>query len=166
MASGKTTIGELLAARLGRPFVDNDVLLQQRTGRSAREIADTEGAKALHAREAEALAAALESTVPAVIAAAAAAPVEPVGAAALRAHEVVYLRARPDVLARRLATEHADDNHRPFVGGDAPTDAEQLLEAQFAARDEPYRALATVTVDAGVGSPEAVVAEIISALAP
>ena len=158
MASGKTTIGALLATRLGRPFVDNDVLLQQRTGRSAREIADTEGAEALHAREAEALLAGLANTVPAVIDAAAAAPMEPGAAAALRGHDVVYLRAPPDVLARRLSTQHDDDHHRPFLGNEGP-------EAQFAARDEPYRELATVTVEVGVDSPEAVAAQISSALA-
>jgi len=44
MASGKTTVGQTLAARLGRPFVDNDVVLERRTGRSAREIAAADGA--------------------------------------------------------------------------------------------------------------------------
>ncbi|HEY5076772.1 MAG TPA: shikimate kinase, partial [Acidimicrobiia bacterium] len=39
MASGKTTVGRLLGVRLGRPFVDNDVVLERRTGHTAREIA-------------------------------------------------------------------------------------------------------------------------------
>jgi shikimate kinase len=161
MASGKTTVGRLLAARLGRPFVDNDDVLQSRTGRSAREIAAGEGAAALHRREAEALVDALASPVAAVIAAAAAAPLEPSAAAAMPAHDVVYLRAPPDVLAARLAGA-PDDGHRPFVDGD---DARAVLEEQFAARDERYRALATLVVDANVDAAEVVVDEIMSVLA-
>ena len=162
MASGKTTIGHLLAARLDRPFVDNDVLLEERTGCSAREIADAEGADALHRQEAEALVGALASPDPAVIAAAAAAPLEPAAARALADHDVVYLRAEPAVLAARLARDagaHDHDDHRPFVADDA----RGVIEAQFRARDEPYRALATVTVDVA-DSPEEVVDEISAAL--
>src|SRR5438552_11350746 len=113
MGSGKTTVGLLLAARLGRAFVDNDVVLEARTGQTAREIAAAEGAEALHLREAEALVVALSTPAAAVVAAAAAAPLEPVAAAAMRVHEVVYLRATPMVLAARLARA-PDDHHRPF----------------------------------------------------
>jgi shikimate kinase len=162
MGSGKTTVGLLLAARLGRAFVDNDVVLETRTGRTAREIATALGAEALHLREAEALVFALSGAVPAVVAAAAAAPLEPFAAAAMRVHDVIYLRATPDVLAARLARAPGDDHHRPFVADDARA----VLDAQFAARDERYRALATLVVDAGVEGPEAVVDEVSAALAP
>jgi shikimate kinase len=161
MGSGKSTVGLLLAARLGRVFVDNDVVLETRTGHSAREIAAAEGADALHLREAEALVFALSTPEPAVVAAAAAAPLEPFAAAAMRVHDVVYLRATPVVLAARLARA-PDDRHRPFVADDARA----VLEAQFAARDERYRALATLVVDAGVEGPGAIVDEVSAALAP
>lgn len=161
MASGKTTVGKPLAVRLGRPFVDNDAALEARTGRTAREIAAADGADALHALEAEALVDALAQPVPAVVAAAAAAPFEAPAAAALRSHEVIYLRAAPDVLAARLAHASATDDHRPFVADDARA----VLEAQFAARDAGYRALATVTVDANVDGNAAIVDEITAALA-
>jgi shikimate kinase len=160
MGSGKTTVGLALAARLGRTFVDNDVVLETRTGQSAREIAAAEGAEALHLREAEALVFALSRRVPAVIAAAAAAPMEAFAAAAMRSQDVVYLRATPLVLESRLARA-PDDGHRPFV----TDDARAVLETQFAARDGRYRALATLVVDADVEGPEAIVEEITSALA-
>src|SRR5689334_14413518 len=55
MGSGKSTVGRPLAARLDRPFVDNDDRLAARTGQTAREVAAAEGADALHAREAAVL---------------------------------------------------------------------------------------------------------------
>jgi shikimate kinase len=161
MASGKTTVGKPLAARLGRPFVDNDDLLEARTGRTAREIAAAAGADALHLCEAEALVDALARPVPAVVAAAAAAPLEAPAAEALRSHDVIYLRATPAVLAARLANAPAGDDHRPLVA----RDARAVLDAQFAARDERYRELATVTVDANAEGYEAIVDEITAALA-
>jgi shikimate kinase len=145
MASGKSTVGHRLAVRWGRPFVDNDETLAAHTGMSAREIATAQGADVLHRYEAEALVAALARRVPAVGGAAAAAPLEPITVASMAGHDVVYLRASPEVLADRLRRS-ADDGHRPFV--DAGADAGAVIEAQFAARDDRYRALATLIVDA------------------
>ena len=43
MASGKSTIGEKLAQRLNRPFMDLDHYLVEKEGRSIKEIFDTDG---------------------------------------------------------------------------------------------------------------------------
>jgi shikimate kinase len=161
MASGKSTVGWLLADRLGRPFVDNDGALEALAGRSARVIADADGADALHALEAESLADALAATVPAVVAAAASVVEQPAAVDAIRTHDSVYLYATPDVLAARVAAYPEDDEHRPFVDGDARA----VLEAQYAARDLRYRALAEIIVDSSSRAPAAVVDEITRGLA-
>jgi shikimate kinase len=155
MASGKSSVGPLLGVRLGRDFVDNDALLEERTGQSARQLASAEGVDALHRHEAEALVSALADPVPAVVAAAAAAPMETDVAAALHGHFVVYLRAVPAVLAKRRAGSAPGDDHRPAVGS---------IAEQFDARDARYRELATLVVDETGTAPDAVVAAITAAL--
>ncbi|MBL8310269.1 MAG: shikimate kinase [Burkholderiales bacterium] len=52
MGSGKTTIGQMLAKRLGMPFLDSDHELEQRTGVSIATIFEIEGEDAFRAREA------------------------------------------------------------------------------------------------------------------
>jgi shikimate kinase len=156
MGSGKSTVGPKLARRLGLPFADNDVILLRRSGRTARDIEQLEGFDVLHRAEADALLDALEN--PAVIAAAAGAVLEPDVAPALRGCDVVYLRADPEVLAERLAQ---DDGYRPF-GGREPHD---LLRDQFHARDEAYRSLASLVVDA-TAPVDDIVERISAAVAP
>ena len=163
MASGKTTIGRLLAARLGVPFVDNDDALVQRIGRTAREVDAAEGIDALHRAEARVLAAALAEPGCKVVAAAAAAVLEPGVAGLLADRTVVYLRAGARELARRVAAGRVErgGDHRPFAGQDPAV----VLREQLDARDGAYRKLASMVVDTGTAAPETVAAAISSALA-
>ena len=50
MGAGKTTVGHIMAERLGQPFVDSDVLIEQRLGREIRDIFRTEGEPYCRAR--------------------------------------------------------------------------------------------------------------------
>ena len=83
MASGKTTLGQILAKRMGRPFVDSDEQLARVHSLTARDLAAADGVDTLHAAEVEALIRALGSESPAVIAAAAATADSPAALAAL-----------------------------------------------------------------------------------
>src|SRR5689334_1819052 len=53
--TGKTTVGRLLAARLGWTFADSDDLIESATGRSIAEIFATEGETSFRQHEAAAL---------------------------------------------------------------------------------------------------------------
>lgn len=115
MASGKTSAGQEVAAALGRPFVDSDAQVEAATGRTVREIFETDGEPAYRALERQALVAALDLPRPAVVAAAGGVVLDPENRDALRrAATVVWLRAQPEVLASRVST----GDHRPLLADD------------------------------------------------
>ncbi len=148
MGSGKTTIGRALGRALDRPFVDNDDVLEQRTGRAAAEISRSDGVSALHRAELDALRTSLAAGEPSVVAAAAATVEEPEIREILGGDTIVYLHADPATLAARVQHDHAA--HRRATS----------LPAQYAARDPAYRALADVVVETGSRTVDDIVAEI------
>jgi shikimate kinase/3-dehydroquinate synthase len=56
MGAGKSTLGPVLAERLGRPFISVDVVVESRTGSSVSEIFETGGEAAFRTLEEEAVA--------------------------------------------------------------------------------------------------------------
>lgn len=160
MGTGKTTVGRLLAARWHRPFVDNDEALVARCGRTAGEIAATDGVDVLHRLEAESVLAVLAGGGAPVVAAAASTVLDPAVRAALeRQATVVWLRASTATLAARLA----DPGTRPRLGDDPPARA---VAAQQSRRDPYYRAVADLVVDTTGRSVDEVAAAVADALAP
>ena len=115
MGSGKTSAGRQVAAALGRPFVDSDEQVEAATGRTVREIFETDGEPAYRVREREALVSALDGEEPSVVAAAGGVVVGAGDREALRrGATVVWLRARPEVLASRVTR----GDHRPLLADD------------------------------------------------
>lgn len=155
MGAGKTTIGWRLAGRLSRPFIDSDQQVEARTGRTVREIFESEGEPAFRVLEADALAEALTSTFPSVVAAAGGAVLSEVNRARMRAAgTVIWLRADPAVLAERVV----DGSHRPLLADD-PDEVLRNLEAQ---RRDLYAAVADHVVDTSGRAPDEIVDELVS----
>lgn len=137
MAVGKSTVGRLLAERLGRPLRDSDDDLYAERGVTGAEVAEREGVDALHHWEASHLLRALAGDRPAVIAAAASVVDDPACRAALGTAFVVWLRAPVEQLVDRLG----DDDHRRRLG---EVSAGDLVRA----RAPRYAAVADAVVDA------------------
>lgn len=157
MGAGKTTVGRLLAARGGGPYLDNDDLVRARSGREPADIRARDGEAALHALERQALADALLRPVPSVVGAAAAVVEDPEALAALeRDVAVVWLRARPETLRARIGS-----------GEGRRAEATDLawLTRQARAREDAYRRAADLIVDVDELSPDQVATRILGWLA-
>jgi len=138
---GKTTIGRQLARQRALSFVDVDHQIESRLGTSIRAYFDREGEAAFRDVEQQVLADILSTSPSAVVATGGGVVLRPENRAALRrASTVLYLRAMPDDLARRLAR----DTQRPLL---QVADPRQRLRELFAQRDPLYRETAHVSVD-------------------
>jgi shikimate kinase len=132
MAAGKTTIGMLLAAELGVPFVDTDALVIARHGPIA-EIFAHGGEPAFRALECEAVREALDGPRSVIALGGGAVMHEPTRALLAARALRVYLELPAEVLLGRLTRSRAV---RPVVGR-APT-LERVREL-MAAREPLYR---------------------------
>ena len=105
MSSGKSTIGRALSRRTGWPYVDNDQLIREATGRSAPELEADGGIDGLHAAEAAAFDRALALDPPVIVGVAGWIVTDPDLRARMRgAGRVVWLRARPETLLERAGS--------------------------------------------------------------
>ncbi len=142
MGSGKTSVGQVVAQRLGRRFLDSDEQVEARAGRSVREIFESDGEAAFRRLEADALAEALRSPEPVVVAAAGGVVLDASNRRLLREQAtVVWLRAEPSVLATRVRP----GDHRPLLAQD-PLGVLRRMEVD---RRELYAEVADHVVDVG-----------------
>ena len=119
MGAGKSRVGRALADRLGRPFVDTDERLVARFGMSIGDYFRQRGEAAFRAAESEAVAAACRAPDQ-VVSLGGGAIVRPANLTAARdGNLLVYLKASPETIWRRLTAEPGAEE-RPMLAGDDP----------------------------------------------
>jgi shikimate kinase len=179
MGAGKSTVGSLLADRLGLPFTDSDQVIEQRAGRPVRQIFAEEGEPAFRALEHQVIAEILDG--PARVLALGGGAVEHPGTRALltrgddpprppRARgdspsprtpltprtplEIVYLHVSYEQALQRVGGDGAPES-RPLL-------ARPDLAALYQRRLGVYAGVATLTVPTDGRRPEAVTEDILA----
>jgi shikimate kinase len=157
MATGKSTVGRIVARRLGRPFLDLDRVVEQVAGMPVADIFRSEGEPAFRRREAEALDQVL-GTEGAVIATG--------GGAACREENLQLMLARGFVVAlsappSEVVARTGAASGRPLLDGAAdPLAVAQALLQQR----EPFYSRAHVRIETVGRGPHQVADEVIAAL--
>ncbi|ODT99247.1 MAG: shikimate kinase [Planctomycetes bacterium SCN 63-9] len=152
--TGKSTVGRFLADRLGRPFVDADVRIESRAGRSISSIFAESGEPAFRDWEERVLAEITGENPAAVLATGGGAILRETNRLRLRTFGfVVWLQASPSELASRLSA-----NPRGIADRPALTSAGTLDEiSEILGKRYPlYEATADVAVDTEGRSPSRV----------
>ena len=154
MGAGKTTVGRLLAAKLGVPFTDSDHVIEARAGKPIPRVFADDGEAVFRQLEHEVIADLLNGEDMVLAVGGGAATHEGTRAALAAAGvPVVYLRVSYAQAMRRVG----GDLGRPML---ARPDVAQLHKD----RDPLYAQAATLTVDAGDRCPEEIALDILGRL--
>jgi shikimate kinase / 3-dehydroquinate synthase len=152
MGAGKTTVGHILADRLGTAFVDSDVYLERQLGRTIADVFAVDGEQ--HFRELEHRAInELVRGPDAVLALGGGALGDARTRAILRNTTVVYLRVGYDEALSRVR----QDRFRPML---QRADLDQVYAGRLAA----YAEVAAVQVDTNGRRPDAIVLDVLREL--
>jgi shikimate kinase len=142
MGAGKTTVGKVLARRLGREFVDCDKEIVERTGVPIATIFEIEGEAGFRRRESAVLAE-LARRAGSVVATGGGAVIAEENRRVMReSGTVVYLHTSLDHLYERTRRDSA----RPLL---AKGDRRARLAELLSARDPLYREVAHIVVESG-----------------
>ena len=138
---GKSTVGRVLARHLGAHFVDADTEIEARIGMPIRSYFEIQGEPAFRDVEQQVLGD-LTMQRRQVIATGGGAVLRPANRDVLHSRcQVIYLRATPEELYRRLR----HDTHRPLL---QVGDPQRRLRELYRDRDPLYRQAAHFTVEA------------------
>ncbi len=167
--AGKTTVGTMLAARLGVPFTDTDAVVEAAAGKPVSDIFITDGEPEFRRLERAAVTAALTGSSPftaqdngttrtgtpatGVVGLGGGAVMDERTQAELAGRAVVYLQTGFAELAKRVGLDRA----RPLLIG---TNPRAQLKALLERRLPVYSRLAWLTVDTDGREPEEIAAEI------
>ena len=143
-SAGKSTVGKLVAAKLGRKFIDTDETITATEGFTPAEIIETLGEKAFREKEARAVALAAKNSG-AVISVGGGAVISEENVAALKQNGVIVWLKR-------------DLNSLTAQG--RPVSRNKGIAALYEERREKYERAADITVD-NDGSPDKTAGEVI-----
>jgi shikimate kinase len=153
--SGKTTVGQLVAARLGIPFRDTDDDVEAAAGQTVAALFIDQGEDAFRVLERAAVRTALEDHE-GVLALGGGAVLDGGTRAALRGHRVVLLEVGLPDAARRVGL----NRDRPLLLGNV----RGQLSALLSARAPLYAEVATRTVPTDGRTAEDVAADVLATL--
>jgi shikimate kinase len=131
MGTGKSTVGQALAERLGWRFVDTDQLVMEREGRTIAELFASEGEDYFREKESDSLLEVLRGEKQVVSTGGGSVLKEMNRTVMLSGGFVVALTAPPGVLLARLR----GDVNRPLLAGDKEERVHRLLEERKHAYD-------------------------------
>jgi shikimate kinase len=158
--TGKTTVGRLLADRLGWAFADCDEHIEAAAGMSIADIFAREGEAGFRDREAVVLGD-LSTRERIVIATGGGVVLRPENREhLLSAGFIAWLMARPETIWSRLQLDPTTRARRPNL---TPAGGIEEVRSLLAAREPFYRAIAHFAADADAPSPDAIVAAILTA---
>jgi shikimate kinase len=158
MGVGKSSVGRRLAGRLGMPFVDADSEIEKAAGMSIADIFARHGEPDFRSGEARVIARLLDGG-PQVLATGGGAFMNSNTRNTVRANGIsIWLKAELDVLFRRISKRRSE---RPLLQSGDPAETLRTLLAER----EPTYALADLTVQSSDVSHDAIVADIMTALA-
>lgn len=141
MGCGKTTVGEVLAQKLGLPLIDTDAYIVKQEGKSIPEIFDQNGESYFRQAEAQAIRTLCQEK--AVISCGGGAMLNPESAAYARENgAVVLLNESFQTCYNRIK----DDTNRPIVQRSTKEELKDLFEK----RASVYRAHASHVISGGV----------------
>ncbi len=152
MGAGKTTVGHLLSERLGLPFIDSDLVIEQRTGRAVREIFAEDGEPAFRDLERRIVAELIDGPE-AVLALGGGAAEHQETSTRLKTAQVIHLTVGYGEAMLRVA----GDQYRPLL-------SRPDLESLYRRRLSLYQGVATLTVATDGRRPEAVSQDVLAQL--
>jgi shikimate kinase len=142
MGAGKSTVGKVLAKKLGRRFLDADHVIEERCGVKIPVIFEMEGENGFRKREAQAIEE-ITNEIGIVLATGGGAVLMPENRLVLKERgTVIYLHANPTELWHRTKGGEG----RPLLRNG---DARKILENLYAFRDPLYREIANHVIETG-----------------
>jgi shikimate kinase len=156
MGTGKTTVGKMLARQLNKPFVDVDILIEEKLGMTISEVFDEYGEPYFRKIEKEMISE-ISKSDDVIVAAGGGAVLDDGNMASLKKMgHLIHLFARSEIILKRIGNQH----HRPLL---ETADREERV-ARLLEQRGPYYDRADTMIDTSDLEVKDVVAKIIACL--